>query len=260
MDNMTETDKALLLYLTEEAYARTTGAAPKPYNPGKYILQDTWIARKTEGIPFHKVSVQLYNMLRDEHDEYTKYWQRSCDAWMDWMEKYLAWRKEERRRLRHKNAAGENQHELGPREFTLTYSPAWYETDEDAQRSMEVAIEKLTRYYKNEIIEFHAIGEFTRDGRSHVHAWYHLDGGRKITDKNFKRAWRHWNPKRKLGKGFEGGHHQTIQRLSDFSGYTEKHLDEAWMNIHINNGSQEVNGTSPTPSDDSSQDSSQHSS
>lgn len=135
--------------------------------------------------------------------------------------------------------------QLGPREFTFTYSPSWFETDEDAQRAMESAIEKLTRYYKDEIIEFHAIGEFTRDGRSHVHAWYNLIGGRKITDKNFKRAYPHWNPKRKLGKGFEGGHHATIQRISDFHGYTEKHLDEAWLSIHIPNGPHQTENSDP---------------
>lgn len=145
---------------------------------------------------------------------------------------------------------------LGPREFTLTYSQHWYDDDTDAQNAMRCAVEKLTRYYKDEIIEFHAIGEFTRAGRSHVHGWYNLIGGRKITDKNFKRAWKHWNPKRKLNRGFEGGHHETINRVSDFAGYTEKHLEEAWLEIHINNGSQEDNDSqedhsSCTPQDDS---------
>jgi len=137
--------------------------------------------------------------------------------------------------------AGATKHaELGPREFTFTYATEWYESDEDAQNAMRCAIERLTRYYSQEIIEFHAVGEFTRAGASHVHGWYYLAGGRKITDKNFKRAWKHWNPKRKLGRGFEGGHHETIQRLSDFSGYTEKHLEEAWLDIHITNGNPEV--------------------
>lgn len=127
------------------------------------------------------------------------------------------------------------QSELGPREFTLTYSPSWYEDDAAAQLAMRVAIDKLTRYYKDEIIEFHAVGEFTGAGRAHVHAWYHLTGGRKITDKNFKRAWKHWNPRKKIGKGFEGGHHESVKRLSDFSSYAEKHLDDAWMNVNITN-------------------------
>jgi len=150
--------------------------------------------------------------------------------------------------------------ELGPREFTLTYSPSWFETDEEAQRAMTLAIERLTKYYKKEIIEFNAVGEYTAAGASHIHAWYHLTGGRKITDKSFKRAYPRWNPKKKLGRGFEGGHHQTINRLSDFSSYIEKHLDEAWFNLSINNGNEEEDTRSSpsTGSQESTGSSSQH--
>jgi len=133
--------------------------------------------------------------------------------------------------------------ELGPREFTLTYSPSWYDTDADAQRAMKLALERLTKYYKNEIIEFHAVGEYTNSGASHIHAWYHLTGGRKITDKNFKRAYPRWNPKKKLGRGFEGGHHENIRRTADFAGYIEKHLEEAWIIVDINNGHHEEEST-----------------
>lgn len=125
------------------------------------------------------------------------------------------------------------QRELGPREFTLTFSPAWYADNETAKDAMRVAIDKLTRYYKHEIIEFHAIGEYTEAGRPHVHCYYELDGGTKITDKNFKRAWTHWNPRKKLGSGHQGGHHANIRSKSDFLGYIEKDLDTAWMNLHI---------------------------
>jgi len=156
-----------------------------------------------------------------------------------------------------KHKAQEKHAELGPREFTLTYAPEWYESDEDAQNAMRCAIERLTRYYSMEIIEFHAVGEFTTAGRSHVHGWYNLAGGRKITDKNFKRAWKHWNPKRKLGRGFEGGHHETIQRLSDFSAYTEKHLEEAWLNLHITNDNPEVISLPQDPPSPSQADASQ---
>lgn len=142
-----------------------------------------------------------------------------------------------KRKLHDQNKANAES-KLGPREFTLTYSPSWFENDEEAQRTLKSAIDKLTRYYRSEIIEFHAVGEFGHDGRSHVHAWYHLAGGRKITDKNFRRAYSRWNPKRKLGKGFEGGHHETIERISDFAGYAEKHLDEAWLKVDITNGLQ----------------------
>jgi len=134
--------------------------------------------------------------------------------------------------------------ELGPREFTLTYSPTWFSSDEEAQRAMKLAMERLTRYYKKEIIEFNAVGEYTAAGASHIHAWYHLVGGRKITDRSFKRAYPRWNPKKKLGRGFEGGHHQTINRLSDFASYIEKHLEEAWYSLTISNGNEEEDSSS----------------
>lgn len=158
------------------------------------------------------------------------------DVWMDYLwDKRADAEHREATNLAKYNAREKLREQLGPREFTLTYSPSWYEEDEAAQFAMKVAIGRLTQYYKDEIIEFHAVGEYTKEGRSHVHAWYNLSGGRKITDKNFKRAWSHWNPKKKLGKGFEGGHHATIQRVSDFAGYAEKHLEEAWMKVDINN-------------------------
>lgn len=159
-----------------------------------------------------------------------------------------------RKRREEANAKLSAQHklarDLGPREFTLTYSPTWFDAEE-AKRTMTQAIERLTRYYKHEIIEFHAIGEYTSSGNPHIHAFYLLAGGRKITDKNFKRAYPRWNPKKKLGRGFEGGHHETVDRISDFAGYTEKHLDEAWLNIHISNGAPEI--INPSPSSQSSQ-------
>jgi len=144
----------------------------------------------------------------------------------------------------HKNNTENAKQQLGAREFTLTYGDH-YTSPEQAKFAMEQAIERLTRYYKNEIIEFHAVGEYTKAGRPHIHGWYHLDGGRKITDKNFKRAYPIWNPKKKLGRGFEGGHHATIERVSDFHGYTEKHLEEAWHLTNITNAND--NSRSPSP-------------
>lgn len=122
-------------------------------------------------------------------------------------------------------------YELGAREFTLTYSPKWMD-DTEARYQMKRAIEKLIKYYKNEIIELRAVGEVGSNGLSHVHCFYKLVGGLKITDKNFKRAWSYWNPKKPQGKGFEGGHHQTVRVESDFQGYIEKDIDDAWLDVH----------------------------
>lgn len=121
-----------------------------------------------------------------------------------------------------------NQYQLGAREFTLTYSPKWFD-DLEARLKMSKAVDKLIRYYKDEIINFRAIGEVGTNGLSHIHCFYKLRGGIKMTDKNFKRAWPHWNPRKQLGWGFEGGHHATVKSESDFLGYIEKDIDTAWF-------------------------------
>ena len=121
-------------------------------------------------------------------------------------------------------------YELGAREFTLTYSPRWM-SDQEARIKMSAAINKLLKYYRDEIVELRAVGEVGSNGLSHVHCFYKLSGGVKITDKNFKRAWSHWNPKKPLQRGFEGGHHATVKCDADFKGYIEKDLDTAWLDI-----------------------------
>jgi len=221
--------------LTEEAYARSIGAATIPQFPHIPEEWDYLTHEEKYRTPKWQTAVlQIGSPGWSQYQIDFALAEVAFNRYSKWRDDYLKWRKEQVS----KNAAGNNQHQLGPREFTFTYTDEWYENDTDAQTAMRCAVEKLTRYYKDEIIEFHAVGEYTRAGRAHVHCWYHLTGGRKITDKNFKRAWKHWDPKRKLGKGFQGGHHETVNRASDFAGYTEKHLEEAWLNIHINNATE----------------------
>jgi len=121
--------------------------------------------------------------------------------------------------------------DLGAREFTLTYSNKWFD-DAEARIQMTKAIDKLCKYYKDEFIYFRAVGEVGASGLSHIHGAYKLQGGVKITDKNFKRAWPRWNPAKRTGPtGFEGGHHKTIKLESDFMGYIEKDIETAWLDI-----------------------------
>lgn len=125
-------------------------------------------------------------------------------------------------------------HQLGAREFTLTYSPKWF-SDEEARRQMKKAIERICKYYKDgdtRIIKLRAVGEVGSNGLSHVHCFYKLLGGVKITDKNFKRAYPPWDPKVKQGpSGHKGGHHATVRHESDFAGYIEKQVESAWLDI-----------------------------
>ena len=153
-------------------------------------------------------------------------WNNHKDLWK------VKWERQQARLL---HEANKRKLDLGAREFTFTYSDSHFDDDDEAQLAMKTALERLTKYYKDEIIEFHAVGEYTKAGRAHIHGWYELIGGRKITDKNFKRAYPIWNPKKQCGKGFEGGHHATIKRLSDFAGYAEKDVENSWCVINISN-------------------------
>lgn len=124
-------------------------------------------------------------------------------------------------------------HDLGPRAFTITYSPKWGMTDKEARLQMELAIDRLLSYYKNEIIEFHCAGEIGKNGLSHIHGYYELLGSRKITDKNFKRAWKFWDPKTKVGDGFKGGYHRVCERKSNYLGYLAE--DVLWLKKSVVN-------------------------
>ena len=128
---------------------------------------------------------------------------------------------------------------LGAREFTLTYSPKWM-NDAQARVEMEKAMNKLYRYYEGSIVKLRAVGEVGNNGLSHIHCFYKLEGGLKITDKNFQRAWKYWNPKKPLGRGFEGGHHATVKEEADFLGYIEKDIETSWYekNITLDNNIQ----------------------
>lgn len=122
---------------------------------------------------------------------------------------------------------------LGAREFTLTYSPKWMD-DESARVQMTKAINKLLKYYSEDIVQLRAVGEVGANGLSHVHCFYKLKEGVKITDKNFQRAWKYWNPKKPIGRsGFEGGHHANVREESDFLGYIDKDVDDAWLDINV---------------------------
>lgn len=117
-------------------------------------------------------------------------------------------------------------HELGPREFTLTYSPDWFD-DITAQFQMKRAIDRLCDYYQDDIVYLKAIGERTKAGRVHVHCMYELRGGLKFTDKNLKRAYPNWNGKHH--------HHKVIKDVASFKGYIEKEVEVAWMKKNIDN-------------------------
>jgi len=121
--------------------------------------------------------------------------------------------------------------------FTLTYSPTWGWTDAQAREHMETALSRIQHYYQNELLRFVAIGEVGKNGLSHVHGMYHLRGGRRVTTKNWKRAYPKWNPKVRVGSGFQGGYHAPVADPTNYIPYVEEDLRTAWVVVDTNNGS-----------------------
>lgn len=139
-------------------------------------------------------------------------------------------------------------HELGAREFSLTYSPKWMD-DASARNQMIIAIGRLQKYYRNEIQSFIAVGETGKNGASHIHGYYLLAGGKRMTDKNFQRAWKYWNPKKTIGDGFEGGHHAIVKSESNFKGYIDKETNPWYKYNHQNaEGKEDSNEAQDDPS------------
>lgn len=171
---------------------------------------------------------RLSSVQRIRHHERMSeiYDKLDLDAMQASMEKALI---NQRLNAKKSNHAG---HELGAREFTFTYSPKWF-SDEEARDLMKKAISKLIKYYSEEIVQLRAVGEVGSNGLSHVHCFYKLRGGLKISDKNFKRAYKYWNPKRVTSRtGHEGGHHANVRVESDFQGYIDKDVDTAWLDLY----------------------------
>lgn len=153
-----------------------------------------------------------------------------------------------------KQAAKNGRHK-GAWTLCFNYSPSWYENDYEAQEAIRLAVNRLLRYYKEDLEEFRAVGEFTKAGRSHVHIFYRLASGGKFTDKNLKRAYPHWDAKKKVGDGVQGGQHVPVIDVANYTGYIEKDLDVSWMHIDINQHAQEVHV--PFISEEASQSSSE---
>jgi len=145
---------------------------------------------------------------------------------------------------------GKNGKHKGAWTLCLNYSPKWYDNDYEAQVALRTAVDRLMRYYKEQLEVFRAVGEFTKAGASHVHIFYRLDSGGKITDKNLKRAYPWWDAKVKCGTGNQGGQHAPVKDVADYSGYIEKDLDVSWFHMAYPEDAisfQEANLPSPLP-------------
>lgn len=108
---------------------------------------------------------------------------------------------------------------------TLTKAPDWKETEEDMIRAMHKIMEQKTC----PVEKYAWYVEHTENGLPHIHFIYKTITGGRIHQKVFKRYWKQWDEKRKLGRGHQGGYHKLAESETAYLEYIEKdggiHLD-----------------------------------
>lgn len=74
--------------------------------------------------------------------------------------------------------------------------------------------------------------EYTDAGTPHIHFLYECDEGGRIHAKIFKRYWKIWDERQRVGKGHRGGYHSSVQSETAYKEYIEKdgsiHCENKW--------------------------------
>lgn len=106
--------------------------------------------------------------------------------------------------------------------FTLTFSPNDNLTKED----LLVAVRKLMGQ-KSCPVKTYAwyleYGDMENQTHPHIHGMYETETGGRIEAKHFKRAWKIWDEKQRLGQGFRGGYHRPVRDKEAYSDYIGKY-------------------------------------
>lgn len=101
---------------------------------------------------------------------------------------------------------------------TLTKAPDWPDTEED----MISAMEKIVSQQTCPVEKYAWYLEYTDAGTPHIHFIYQTTSGGRIHAKVFKRYWKQWDEKRRLGKGHQGGYHSHVESELAYLEYIEK--------------------------------------
>lgn len=106
--------------------------------------------------------------------------------------------------------------------FTLTASPSDNLTKED----MIKAVRKLMAQ-KSCPVKYYAwyleYGDLEEQTHPHIHGLYETNSGGRIEAKHFKRAWKIWDEKVRMGAGFRGGYHRPVRDNEAYSDYIKKY-------------------------------------
>ena len=105
--------------------------------------------------------------------------------------------------------------------FTLTKSTS----DELSEEDMIKAVRKIMNQKSCPVKEYAWYLEYADSElgkHPHIHGMYETESGGRIEAKHFKRAWKIWDEKYKLGKGFRGGYHRPVRDGEAYSDYIRK--------------------------------------
>ena len=109
--------------------------------------------------------------------------------------------------------------------FTLTCSPSDGLTKED----MIAAVRKVMAQQSCPVVKYAwylEYGDRELKTHPHIHGMYETTTLGRIEAKHWKRAWRIWDEKVRMGAGFRGGYHRPIRDGEAYSDYIRKDADE----------------------------------
>lgn len=106
--------------------------------------------------------------------------------------------------------------------FTITASPA----DKLSKDDMVNAVRKVMAQ-KSCPVKYYAwyleYGDMENETHPHIHGMYETESGGRIEAKHFKRAWKIWDEKQRLGAGFRGGYHRPVRDSEAYADYIKKY-------------------------------------
>lgn len=105
--------------------------------------------------------------------------------------------------------------------FTLTKSP----DDKLSEDDMIKAVTKIMNQQSIPVKKFAwylEYGDEEQKAHPHIHGMYETETGGRIESKHFKRAWKIWDPKYKMGAGFRGGYHRPVRDNECYDDYIKK--------------------------------------
>jgi len=109
--------------------------------------------------------------------------------------------------------------------FTLTMSP----DDKLSVEDMIKAVRKLMAQ-KSCPVKYYAwyleYGDYETMTHPHIHGMYETESRGRIEAKHFKRAWKIWDEKQRMGWGFRGGYHRPVRDKECYSDYIKKNDGE----------------------------------